>query len=398
VLLTAPLPFAIAGAACGGTSTADQSGSGGTGAAGTKGTSGGAGFSDSGGSGVAGSAGGSVGVGGSSAGSVGVAGSIGTGGASGGSAGVGGGDGGGGSAAGSAGVAGSSAGGSAGTSSCMGTMPGLCGAGPVIVPASCVDPTMANAGASLPLATCEVICGVHPALTCSVGAVGAGSVTVDCVAGCVTGRRPAGICAPLLFETHGPGSYFAELARLESASVDAFRILRDELRAHGAPKKLVRAAARAARDEVRHTHATAALARRFGARTRGNAIERGTVRSIEAIALENAVEGCVRETYGALLATWQAQAARDPVVRAAMTRIARDEIKHAALSWSIGRWLEQRLDREARDKVDRARQVAVAEILRSSAIAAPTFSDVVGLPGPATASRLAAEMQRALWS
>jgi hypothetical protein len=42
-----------------------------------------------------------------------------------------------------------------------------------------------------------------------------------------------------------------------------------------------------------------ALARRVGARPRAVQVVRGALRSIEAIALDNAVEGCVRETYGA---------------------------------------------------------------------------------------------------
>jgi len=53
------------------------------------------------------------------------------------------------------------------------------------------------------------------------------------------------------------------------------------------------------------------------------------------VALENAVEGCVRETYGALIATRQAEAASDPVVRRAMRKIAADETAHAALSWDV---------------------------------------------------------------
>jgi hypothetical protein len=61
-----------------------------------------------------------------------------------------------------------------------------------------------------------------------------------------------------------------------------------------APKKLVRAAAHAAGDEVRHARATVALARRFGARPTAVNVERSALRSIEAMALENAVEGCVR--------------------------------------------------------------------------------------------------------
>ena len=46
--------------------------------------------------------------------------------------------------------------------------------------------------------------------------------------------------------------------------------------------------------------------------------------ALEEIALENAVEGCVRETFGALLATLPGcDCDKDPAIRAAMARIAR---------------------------------------------------------------------------
>ena len=178
----------------------------------------------------------------------------------------------------------------------------------------------------------------------------------------------------------------------------AFRILRDEFRANGAQKKLVRAAARAARDEVRHARATGALARRYGATPRPAAIERGALRSIEAMALENAVEGCVRETYGALLATRQAEHATNPVVRASMKRIARDETQHAALSWRIASWLDTRLSPEAKRQVEQAKQTAARDLLSSVATeGALSFAAELGLPAPAEARLLAEKMQQALW-
>lgn len=255
-------------------------------------------------------------------------------------------------------------------------------------------------GTNLPSATCMEICGVNgSALTCSVTAVDTSSVSVNCFVGCATGRRPAGLCMPVPLGGGELGAYFAEVCQLEAASVQAFRILHHELRAHGAPKTLVRAAARAARDEVRHTRAMGALARRFGARPRAVRVERGALRSIEAIALENAVEGCVRETYGALLATSQARVARDPVVRAAIVRIARDETRHAALSWSVGRWLEARLDRGAKARVEAAKRAAALELLSAAANdAPPSFAAVAGLPSAVQASQFVTEMKRALWS
>jgi len=113
--------------------------------------------------------------------------------------------------------------------------------------------------------------------------------------------------------------YFAETAYLEAAAVDAFRILRDELEAHGAPQALVTGAERAATDEVRHTriHAQARAPLRRDADAAARA-EASRSSPIFAIALENAVEGCVRETFAALVAHHQAAAAGSPHVRAAM--------------------------------------------------------------------------------
>jgi rubrerythrin len=107
----------------------------------------------------------------------------------------------------------------------------------------------------------------------------------------------------------------------------------------------------------------------------------------------------VRETYAALLASHQAEYATDPGVRAAMARIARDETRHAALSWRVARWLEQRLTPAAKRKVMRARQAAASELLAAiTAQRAELFADSVGLPKPGAALALATEMKQALWS
>jgi hypothetical protein len=265
------------------------------------------------------------------------------------------------------------------------------------VPLSCIGTAAPVGGTALPSATCSAICGTN--FGCTVWSVAEGIVTVQCQPWCAVGRRPAGLGGPGTCDTRAAGSYFAEIAHLEAASVTAFRILRDELRLHGAPKKLVRAAARAARDEIRHARATGALARRFGAQPRVPAIVAAQPRSLEAMAIENAVEGCVRETYGALLATRQAQLATDPVVRAAMMRIARDETRHASLSWQVGHWLEARLEPAAKRTVARAKLAAAAELVDALANEPEvSFARLAGLPSAAEATHLATQMRSELWS
>src|SRR5262249_35131396 len=156
---------------------------------------------------------------------------------------------------------------------------------------------------------CDKVCG-RVVFTCEVSNPATNEIT--CHPAC-TGRRPAGLTVPMRASAANVlGDYFAEMAALEAASVDAFRTLRDELALHRAPRSLRRAAARAARDEVRHARVTASIAKRFGAQPAPVEVIPSAPRPLEAIARENAVEGCVRETFGALIATRQAIAARDP--------------------------------------------------------------------------------------
>jgi hypothetical protein len=179
------------------------------------------------------------------------------------------------------------------------------------------------------------------------------------------------------------GAFFAEVAHLEAASVHAFRRLARELRAHGAPRALVRRAERAAKDEIRHARTTAALARRHGGRPAKPRVAARKVRSLARIARENAVEGCVRETFGALLATWQAEAARDPRIREAMRTIARDETSHAALAWDVARWIEPRLRPSTRARLAQARREALESLEADLATPlAPSIQEQAGVPSP----------------
>jgi hypothetical protein len=223
--------------------------------------------------------------------------------------------------------------------------------------------------------------------------------TVVCGFAC-GGRRPSGFEGSAAHNTADAGEFFSEMARLEAASIQAFRTLRQELVAHRAPRGLVRMAERAARDEKRHTRMTSALARRFGAMLRDPEIPKPKppLRSLEAIAIENAVEGCVRETFGALLATYQAAKASDPVIRAAMARIARDETRHAAVAWRVAGWLNGKLDAHARVAVSAARRHARWELSRSLRAAPTEATAALGLPDAAAMRQLAARLDDALWS
>ena len=199
------------------------------------------------------------------------------------------------------------------------------------------------------------------------------------------GRRPRGLRrarAPIT--SSAVGRYFARVAHLEAASVHAFTILHDELAAVGAPAELRRATRAAVRDEIRHARVTSTLARRHGAEPAEPRISRGRPRSLEKILFENAVEGCVRETFGALVAMWQASHTRDPELAKVIQKIAVDETRHAALAWGIASWGDSLLTVRERQRVVRARRKALRELEKEIQI--EPHADLVAVVGHPTAA------------
>lgn len=216
---------------------------------------------------------------------------------------------------------------------------------------------------------------------------------------CVSGRRPEGLVAASRRAGDAVGAFFAECAHLEAASVVAFERMARELRAHGAPAWLVCEAERAREDEVRHAKITAALARRSGAEPEAVVAEDRGVRSLLEIALENAIEGCVRETYGALVALHQGARAEDASVAAAMRRIAEDETRHAALAWDLAEWLDSRLTDAERARVAQARAEASATLRRQlAAPVSPELASRAGLPECGEAVALFDAVAPSLWA
>ena len=177
----------------------------------------------------------------------------------------------------------------------------------------------------------------------------------------------------------GLGEHFARAAADEAAAVFAFRRLAREIAAHDGPRSLMMAAERAAHEEVRHTMLTGMLARRYGARVTLPVAPALPVRPLDQVALENAREGCVRETLGAIVVAFQSLRARDGVVRRALRSIARDESGHAALSWSIARWTERRLGARGTTDAKQAMVEAIAELDGPSPFRGPVGAEA-GLP------------------
>jgi hypothetical protein len=215
------------------------------------------------------------------------------------------------------------------------------------------------------------------------------------------GRRPAGL-ERRRSSPRGSlaGRWLARAAELEAASVPAFRRLAVELAAHGAPARLVEAARAAVDEEARHYALMARAARARGVEPRRPRVRPIPVRSLLAIARENAREGCVRETFGAMTAAFQARAAADGDLRAALATIARDEAGHARLAWEVDAWARAALPRRAARSVVEARRAEAARLLGEldEADLPSSVARTLGLPSGGEARSRARLAARLLWS
>lgn len=184
----------------------------------------------------------------------------------------------------------------------------------------------------------------------------------------VAGRRPAGldteqiVSAQPLSPMAEVGAFFAELSYLEHAAVTAFAYLVEELKAYRAPDTLIDIATAAIQEEREHVELMGALARRYGATPKVSTSAPFALRPLADIAIENAREGCVRESFGSLLGYWQAMTSEDPAVRATMERIAHEESNHGALSWAIDEWIRPQLRAEEIDAYQQAHAEAIEGI------------------------------------
>ncbi|HNK45248.1 MAG TPA: ferritin-like domain-containing protein [Pseudomonadota bacterium] len=230
-----------------------------------------------------------------------------------------------------------------------------------------------------------------------------GTVTsVECIYPCYAfgcGRRPQSL--PLVRSGHPSAlvRYLEEAAYLEAASVFAFRRLARELLAHDAPSWLVAWADRAANEEVRHARVMARLCRRYGGTLTMPVEGPQGVRPLAEIARENAQEGCVRETYGALLLWIQSASATQPHLQRVLQVIAREETEHAKLAFSVADFCASRLSDAERAEVDRAQQAAVADLGEAIAQNPPVeLQQRLGLPPVELAQQLYQSASRELWT
>jgi hypothetical protein len=179
--------------------------------------------------------------------------------------------------------------------------------------------------------------------------------------------------------------------------VKSFVTLAGELEALGAPAELVAGCHAAARDEVAHARLVGTLAAARGTEVPTPRFAPVPERSLLEVAVENAVEGCVREVWAASLAHWQATHAENAQIRAIMAPIARDEARHGDLARALHAWAMTQLDAEGQAQVLAAREAAVEELLASLGAPVQAGLEPIGLPSPEEALRLGEAMAAQLW-
>ena len=203
------------------------------------------------------------------------------------------------------------------------------------------------------------------------------------------GRRPEGLVVSEAEGTTEAGAFFARMEQLERAAVIAFERTATLLRAHDAPSHLVRDVLRAGREEERHVVLAARWRAHFGGALAPIDVPELDTRTLDALARENATEGCVHETWGAVLAEAHARGAlrASPILARDLREIAIDEASHAALSHRLDAWLRGSVSVRARRATDRARRDAIEEV-RASLEDDHADLDAIGWPSRAARVRL----------
>lgn len=139
---------------------------------------------------------------------------------------------------------------------------------------------------------------------------------------------------------------WAAFAAAEHASVASFSLHSLHMLSVGAPAALIASIHRAALEEVEHAKLGYGLASAFNGTSVGPAplptAGATTASDLLSIAAATAREGCFGETVGAVEARLAAARATDPAVRAALTVVAADEARHAALAWETVAWIGSR--------------------------------------------------------
>ena len=178
------------------------------------------------------------------------------------------------------------------------------------------------------------------------------------------GRRPLGHIESTR-TVRDIGEHFSCAAHLEQASVTAFVDLARQLKGWNAPEQLISRCLEAADDETRHAKIFRTLAIKCGAPLEEPQQE-NPPEDLLRTAIHNATEGCIFETWAALIAAHQSLHNHHPELQKIYRVVAADETRHGQLAWDLHEWMMQQLSQEEQDIV-REHQRQALEQLRNIA-------------------------------
>lgn len=172
-----------------------------------------------------------------------------------------------------------------------------------------------------------------------------------------------------------------------AASVHAFAELSEQLERWNAPAALIARCRRAMGDEIRHARDVGKLAMALGY-TPAAALHEATEGDLLSVAIHNATEGCVSETWAALEAHMIAGKTPHPAFREVFAQIAQDETRHAQLSWDLHAWFCAQLGPAERAQVLDAQREAIAALASTAVEHLNSLPAEFGLDGLTGASEL----------
>jgi hypothetical protein len=213
----------------------------------------------------------------------------------------------------------------------------------------------------------------------------------------VTGFPNTSVAYAARVSVHDLKQQLDAMAAMEQVSIAAFVELADQLKVAGAPAELSARCLAAADDDRRHIELLVELGAERPCTSLAPAPSKT---SLTDFALHNAVEGCVLDTWAALLARIQAAHAPDERTRRVFERIAADEADHAQLAWDLHVWFVEVLEPSDAAAVEAARARALARLgitASQQALVLPReVREALGLPEPRLASELGSEFGRRL--
>lgn len=187
---------------------------------------------------------------------------------------------------------------------------------------------------------------------------------------------------------------YAQAFHAEASSVMAFILLRLELENLGKNQyaidtNILERCTQASKDEIVHARYFAGLAKQQGCTLPPlqfgdmDAIQNHK-RSLLEITIDNAVEGCIFESFSAIKASYQAKHSTNPTFAKIAKAIAEEETQHAILAWDIHTMLMAQLSHTEQRIVKEAQHAAIlqlrAQIQREQQIMPLEFQRALGYP------------------